>query len=60
MRVLTKGGNFLTCKIICQRLLDMGPNEKVAKQAQQILMICNQKASNRYEIDFDERNKKHK
>ena len=56
MRVLTKGGNFLTCKIICQRLLDMGPNEKVAKQAQQILMICNQKASNRYEIDFDERN----
>ncbi|OHT05607.1 Coatomer subunit alpha-3 [Tritrichomonas foetus] len=56
MRVLAKGENYLTCKPICQRILDMAPPEKIAKQAQQMLALCTQKASNKYKIDFDERN----
>lgn len=57
MRVAAKGENFQTCKPICQRLLDLSPPEKVAKQAQQMLSICSQKGnSNKHKIDFDERN----
>ncbi|KAK8881658.1 hypothetical protein M9Y10_004418 [Tritrichomonas musculus] len=57
MRVAAKGENYATCKPICQRLLDMAPPEKVAKQAQSMLAICNQKGStNKHKIDFDERN----
>lgn len=57
MRVTSKGENFGTCKTICQRLIDTAPPEKIAKQAQQMLAICNQKQNaNKHKIDFDERN----
>lgn len=57
MRVAAKGENYATLKPICQRLLDLAPPEKVAKQAQQMLSICSQKGlANKHKIEFDERN----
>ncbi|KAH0787356.1 Coatomer, alpha subunit [Histomonas meleagridis] len=56
MRVTMRAGNYLSAKTVCSRLLNLAPPEKVAKQAQTALALIQQKGTNQYNVEYDERN----
>ena len=56
MRVALKSNDLLTARSVITRLLQLSPNEKIAKQCQMAMAKIQNNPTNTHTIEYDERN----